>query len=1111
MLRYSLFIGIVLLNQLLSSCQKFQENFEAVAIRCGVEPNTIDRNRKAYALILESGERPTDLILSGVKARFVDPEKNIEPLHVTPKGCLLAPNETGLIQVLAPDAGLHIAAPVTADASRDAAELVLRKKISVDIQLLCPKDGLHSQGDLNSPLQINAQGSLESIEVQLQAGNLLLLDKPYGLSELTQPANLLPPSLPEGVYPLKLSYRNSMEAWDQELSSQAECPLYIQRKPPEVQGLSYARGITNQPFAVKKGERLPWYAESPIRYELRFCREELAADEDLLPTLPVACAPSSRCLDEKNFEPIEQKRTDTTGLFHYFVYAEDRAGNRSPTFCERLAVSDSAPRLDVSWKNPSWNIPLSVMEYAAVDVEAVAAVSHPELSDARLLQDLECKVDFRVNGQLTLPGKDVICTGESCAGQTLGDYRKCGPNIRFSLSQFWANQKAQRMEMRVHVRSSDQAGQVEEATRSLWIYPERFMPLPMALPEHVPSAIYRARDDQIFVMASPGFYRWNEGSQNWDSAELPTPTDVSRLWSVQDKSRDIFVVWKSAESHGAAVWKEGKWEQIADDPVLESCRFEMRAHHASGFWCQGLTGDARLWQNEQWQRLDHPKSCRITTVAGHQSEVISCHEGPIYQRQADGTWEALPRSPVSQNDIVLDYKKRVWVLGRALPDSTLWDGVAFFENGSWRLVEARPRLTPLRAYSTLQLDEHGLVTYNDATWDESTQNWIRSDRLIKAFPDSATTAMGDAHFTSHGFGFWTASDTFHYFPLGSFSITAFDRKIITDGKGRRWFLTLPNTEGKRSIHRIDPVAWHSYREEAGIKDGQTYSQVTSFRFNTEGLPEFLFSHGGLMRGTSDQGWLKAFPDTIGDGSVLAETLVDGQGRTYGHNWRRLYAITAEGSFKLLHTFPSTPEFALYPDVQGRIWAHATGSRDVWILDGDAMIPVPLPENFKVEVNIRWYFLPDRILVSNGGNFLRWNETTRTWEERSWMEERLPGTSRFLRQVGPDHLLTQASSGSPLRLYTNNGRDLEIIPKPPADAQNGRYHYTRLGLMFLSFGKGVHVYRDKKWVTLLTPEEIRPRMESDEPVGFLDLALDPYQRLWVQGSNFKLLRLDLNLD
>lgn len=1093
------------------SCQRFHKKFETIAMRCGVEPSQVDRNRIALALVTERGETPSALALANLSIRFVDSENKAEALAASPMGCIFIRAEDGIVQAQNPDAGLHLSVPVKGNNLSNLDEIILKKKSLVDFQLLCPKEGLYSNGVLPLPLNIKGQGSLESLAIQLRADSHVLLQKPYGEASWELPSQLSLSTLPAGTYRLKMSYQSSMDAWDVPAPALADCPLSIQTEAPSIQGLQFARTKMEKPYPIKKGELLNWYADSPIRAELRSCREDLAADEDALDVTTLECVPKAQCLDEKNFELHEQKRADATGLFHYFVYAEDRAGNRSPLQCERVVVSAAAPRIDLSWKNPKWNVPLSVMEEAVLDMEAVAAVTHPEISDAGLLRDLECKVDFRINGTMMLPGRDVLCTNESCQALTLDQYQTCGPNIRFTLGRFWGEQKAQRMEMRLHVRSSDGAGQWQEATRSLWIYPERFKPLAMPMPADRGTEIKEARDGTIFLANNRELFKWNESLKNWERVALTMPTELRAFDLHQDGHGDLYAVWRTNESLGILQLNDKVWDPVADHPILASCHPEFQVHPESGFFCQKETEPAMLWRNKQWQILDLPDSCDVFEFFS--SDMVTCKGSAIYQK-IEGAWRAVPDAPTGVRQTIRDSKNRPWVLGVAEKDSALTDSLSYFEDGRWNKIETRPKRRAQRYGSKIYADPSGGVYYNDAAYVEANNSWQIPQDLEMAFPRIVARLKQDHlkrtwFLTDHGMGLYTAKGL-RFYPLAAFGIAAVDDYLL-DSKDRLWIFT-GVTDDAKSILRFDPVNWHSYREEAGIKAGEANSRIWPLWLNQEGLPEFLFSYGGVMQGTANHGWKRIVPDTTADDTVLQTVVLNGQGERLGHDYKNIFVIN-EGSSEKISSFSpgATLYHHSYPDKKGRLWFYHMGTRNYWLLDGRNLIHAPLPENFKIGDGVRMYVLPERTLVTYAGKFLSWNEGTAQWDERTWMEERLPDRGHIFEQIGPDHVLIQMSNGSPLRLQTRSARDIQIIPKPPVSTSNGRFRQTNSGLLFISFRDAIYLYHKDKWIKLISVTDIAQRLDSLQPVEIQNAELDSWQRLWVTGTNFKLLRLDLRLE
>ncbi len=1104
-------------------CQRFATEFESIAVRCGVPAHEVPATGSIWQLQKTNAESLNAAQLSSAEARLIRPDGKPINLPITSRACVFVPDEEGILMALVKDSDLHAAKRLSGEMRPGVQFLSLQTGRPSGFHLNCPDNILYASTDFIPPVEVPAQEGLDSVEIILTAKaedsrqEFELLNKAYGTRNLALTQKPLPIGMKEGMYRLSLQWRSSISAWDLSGTNNAiepSCRLYLQKSAPIVMGL---KGTSDNSAALlAQGDRLPWYAVSKIPQNTLVCREKIGGDEDERKEAS-ACEAKNHCLSADNFEAIDDKRADEAGVFHYFIKAQDRAGLSSQTHCEKVVVSSGKPFLAVSWNESSWNQELAVMSSAAVDIKAQVSASHPELEDQGIMKQLECKVDFRLAQNVTIPGRDVVCSEGLCQGQNLEDFRACSPNIRFGLGNFWKNNKAQRMQLRLHVRASAASGQQQSSVASIWIYPERFQPIATGPSTEGPIAVYESDDGAIIAQHDLKMQRWDDVSKSWQEVPLNASATITNVKSFQTSDKKVYAFWKEGSVTRAVVWNESTWTALPAHPQLSACLAQRAAYSDGGFFCQDR-GDALIWHNEAWQLMGLPKDCTLSgyifnphlQTLPQGPSYAACNSGTILMKSADSAWEEI--GFLENRNIFLDKQGRLWLLGQPEDPQDGFDQLSYYDRGTWHRVLSRPPRLESRSWSLLVQTADGDIAYDDfLVPQEAEGKWQRIPGIAQAFPGIRTLIYPGSQSgieylaNSYGFGLKKA-ERLEYFPLTAFGIQPYDgERPVYDAAGRFWFIGFTDDDKQRSIYRIDPTIWQSYAEETGSNRAPPYALPVSVAVNNQDEFEIFDRWSGLSRYTG-QGWEKVFPAVTLGGMPIEDLALDAQGYYYGQSADdlKVYSWVPPAAPQPLIKISSLVDFWPRLDYQGRVWAVDNENNKLIVMSGGRAQESVLPNTFKNCVK-KLLMLSDRIIVGcNGRGYMVWSEAEQTWQSMAAAELKLPTQFIYWEQISANHLVYQLSRQKTLTQVDLDTLQTVVLPEVPGmDVR--RLRKTTYGTFLLSSTLDVYRLNQDQWELIQAAAEWKDRNPGFENASFREIFVDSVGRIWLQGAF--ILRID----
>ncbi len=1133
--------GLAFMVLLLNGCSRFTRTFQGVAWECGLREDEVSLEA-SYIKFL----KPDQSELSGVerattRARYISSVGTIKPLELTQKACVQVPSETGTLQISNINPGLQASLSFAQKSRTTGFERVnLQKHTELQAELICPDEGYFAHDSLPFPARLLANGSLQATRIRILAiaaasgREQELFRKDYGQDVSVWPDHLLTKNLPEGSYNLSLEIVQSSRGWDLPLSAATGglCPLQILHREPGIKGLT--RLVEPMASFVKKGETFSWTSESEFG-RLFVCRESKAQDADELTTEDsTSCEPQAECKDSSSFKAFSQLTATDAGVFDYFLYAQDRSGRRSDMACQRIIVSDQKPTLRVRWEEASWNQAMAVMASPKAGFAATIEVSHQQRSDRNLASQLQCRVDFMVDTATSMAGRDVLCTSGRCRGMRMDRFVPCDTNVEASLYDFWSNQMARPLLMRLHVRADDGSGHWAETMRSVWIHPQRWqqetMPPFAAVGSDEVTSLTRDRQGNIFTVYRTNPALWDPKTQTWKSIRSPLTQPFADLKVFASEEGEVFLTGllptsarPAAGDAAIARWNGQTWELLPAHPGTSECYFQVRPHPRGGFWCEVDDVKAIHFKDGSWSEIDFPKDktgnvCNTWGVADRGSPIVASRDGGywmvcytpgvLYHRTAEGIWDEKSYELPSLEQIAEDGSGRLWTLQRDQRGPKTHFIVGYVENGQWTKVATSDPKTLVGA--SLIPAPGGSILYYDMQWNQETKRWERLPGLDRYWPDMHLTAFytQDKRLmlsTRNGFASWNAGDV-SFYPVSWFDLepnVLSSQLLHFSSDGDFWFRAALQRSSQLKLRRIRLRPWNSFGVDTGLFLRSEGSIVGGLWFNDAGLPLTYIGGKGLFE-ASDAGWKNSVPTDLG---WIAGR--DGAGNIFVSTAHEVYRTQGESLHRLIEEgkLQNSYTFLAHHTKDQRVWAFRTGTRFVWRLGAGQPEEFFLPENTTLnEVKD----LMGRLVAFTSNGIMAFDLNSLTWKAVSYEDLGLPADTDYAIPVSSEHVLVKLTNKTWVLRGLAPELDRVITPPVPDPYMPPSQLIVIKENDYLIFVQNRGMFRGdgQRWTPLLTDKDVARMMPGIGEPYFTQSYLDPLGRVWLTGKPFRLMMFEL---
>lgn len=1069
---------LIVLAILSTACERLENQYDAIEMACGIDPASLGENESLIKILGPDGEDIENGNVLGIKSRRLASDGSSSDLSVTAKGCVRLPSRSGVLQVLDQQKGWGLTRNFDNAPSRFQS-LQLQSPAKVEAELQCPSQGLFASDRVAFPLRWNSDGGLASTRIELlaesDAGIRSVFRKEYGQNLEKLPSDLSTIDLPEGSYRLRAIFQDSFHAWDQPMTLTVEsCPLTVLHAKPVVGGVSSLS--LKEPMAVySEGQSLNWKSQS-VRDQLFVCREKRGEGE--------SCGMQGVCADATKFEAVSEVLAEKAGLFDYYVYAEDKAGNRSATSCQSLLIRSEKPELNLRWAEAKWQRPMPIMEKPLSEVVLQIRSSVPELDNKTVWKSVQCKTDFQRADQ-------------SIAELGSGKYDNCSADTRIALNEFWPRIGNQGGALRMHVKAEDRAGSIQEKTLSLDIQPQRWKPTLLSgsstledttffLLQDAAGRIYKSRNERI--------QRFKDDEESWEDLPMPEHAGSSfglvDMWTSGDGN--LYAQWPSLPS--IMRWDLDHWTSL---PTLSSRCEKAEAYRKNGFWCRTQSGIA-YWNGSSW--IEHAFSAmsnQMSFVQSKDSQVwILAGSSLFHKKMGEENW-------TEDKDVLgmgIDARDEVWVVrGRYLDELS-------FKNETAQSNIPRPAIFPwydLRTRDFL-ISPSGEVLFGPNIWKPETQTW----ELLPYFKNYAfdqhivpAIALNGETFYEYGEGF-----------------------LIWDGKDlENWDLRNLALQATGSAMRLAFDAKHTPVLLAKDKEGGY-----DFPYKVRNSPWILLAGPDANNPMS-----QLYMDAKGQMS----SYVPGQGlfQREGGAWRRIVKSPAVQEFASIDTTVFEPlllspqavflmddngawqsiarfdEESYYyggvADRRGVIWLYNGNKAELAYKEGRRFATLPLGEELGTYIK-SIQRLGDELLVFTDLGLFRLDEG-KPAAFQSWTSLGFNGVDR-IREVDQENILVTVQD-------EESGYIRATIFNPLTEAKKA-FAIPNSGLslgFFVRSSKGDYIYSlgfnlyrgdGETWTLLMNKEQLYSIVSK--PGIFLSyqgLKLDPQDRIWVHAGTQLLLR------
>lgn len=1091
-----LIIAILLLS---SSCQRFTNRYDHVTWLCAIDPKELANDER---LIKIDGPNGEELTGKGLRSRLLFADGSIEEISLSSKGCLRLRNNEAVLQVLALEQGWHLSQRLDPATSR-LLHLQLQKSPDIRVDFTCPAQGLYASERIAFPLKWTSDSPLNAARIELLAENESsrqthkVFSKGYGEHLDAFPNELATRDLPEGLYRLRLAFHMSSDAWDQPgLLAVESCPLTVLHGRPTLSGLN-ALALDDRLAVYGQGQVLPWRATSDTE-QLFVCKEERSASAN---EASPHCEARARCRDPGNFRNVSAVVADEVGIFDTFVFAEDRAGNRSDIYCQTTIVQPTQAELDLRWTKEEWNQPSAIMEEPQHDIELRVNGSLPGVVGSSVWQSMECKADFVRADQSIVTGRNIVCQGQKCQGRSLEDYVPCDTNISLSLGAFWGSVAREGGFLRVHVRAQDRAASVQEETASLAILPQRWSPTRLTATAMLDDTALHLEQDgegRIYTTRGNELLVWNESRAIWDP--LPRPTEAGTvsidIWT--SGSRTLILQSRSLDRQGTELWTF--WERRGQDwavlPSLEQACQQPKVLRHEGFSCI-VEGGLAVFSEGRWRLMPFTDLMKAAL-----SEHLSLREemgssdlsfaigSDIYQWK-NGTWEKKENGDKPVIALGTDEVGELWILRGTSPDD-----LSLRRNGQ----ETRTPGFPWFDVRTRDLlfRESGPVIFGPYLWTPETKGWTRLPYFAsRGFDQRIVPALSlDGELIweyDQGFLIWNGQSLLNWdFRNLGLQPTAMNLRLAKDKTGAPIFLAedasggyvFPYRIGESDFSLFPPPQPNASMSQIWLDEGRLSAYVPGV-----GYYELM-----------DDGWkLRIKSPMVGElGVVETESF-----EPYIVTQRAIYRYAEGPSWATIAHFPMDEFFyGGSKDASGRIWVYNGNQAEIAVI-GERLERQLLPAELGTEIKGLFALGADLWIATDKGLVRERDRQLISWPSLGF------DTVDRIRKIDETELIVSAADPSSglIRAWIVDpfagGRTEFALPQSMLSLGNIRK--TKQGDFIFAIGFEIYRGDGRTFRRILSKEQLYSL--ASLPGSYLsihDLRVDPADRVWINVGHALLL-------
>lgn len=808
-------------------CHNFSNGVSKAELECGTFDTEYD-STGYIKLVTENGPAVDSFPPSDIKVQLVDLEytRPVMNLTMTSKGCAILPKRPPnryRIDVRVQNTTLAATKILSTVTNEQIESLKLHPARNGKYSLACPKEGIFASRTFPNPLLIADVESLETNQISLvaqpvdQTGESIpLIKKDFG-SELTAAnfgAEISTDNLKEGSYYLRAITATLAEEFGllpKFINDEKSCILTVMKTAPAISSEIFSsKGF----FVSKKDNELPFKLKSNVS-SIQYCRQPFHSRPEPF----TSCKQIAKnCQSVGEFRSISDGPTSVTGLFDYFFYATDRAGNKGELQCQSIAIIDQPPSFSIEWPYPTWQQPNTYMKDAVLTIKPMITVPDEQtLPSTQVEQSFQCRAEFISQEGVTIRGSDVSCIGGKCSGQSLEDFVPCDRNFEISLAKVWSSTYANNATLKVTVQSDVGNESIATLSRSINIQSKRWQAQKLPVPNvNWEQTIKLDNQSLLASFRDTGTFLWK--NETWTKI-FPSNLDTNKLTNskiIQDNKGTIYGFFETKGDNSQAgkldtyTYENENWTPLTDQPVFKNCVL-VTARPTSGFTCISSTADIVSFDGSVW--MLEPAGLVITKDPIFRS-LIDLEQGlffatnrSIYVRDSlNGLWQTLYSVPENDTTNIMQvqaFDGDIWVYlsDRLTAKMIRIEGSAPFEISPVSIPKIK--ISGLGQTRAFEINENNQLYFFSYKWDSNQQVWQKVEKVPEDLPGYDVKFERDLEgraWLKSSIGFVDANQGVFY-PTANQGINP-SRALFLNEQGDLYFLGIPAEAEVIQLYKI---------------------------------------------------------------------------------------------------------------------------------------------------------------------------------------------------------------------------------------------------------------------------------------------------------------------
>jgi hypothetical protein len=881
-------INIITFSIILAACHRFGNGINNAELECGT--TAAESDSLFIKLVTENGPAVDSVPSQDIKVQLVDLENNgsVMSLPVTNKGCAILPKYRlvrSRMDVRVQNTTLAATRIFSTLPDYHIESLKLHPTRTGKYSLSCPQNGIFASRTFPNPLLITDVGSLETNQITLVAQPLdrlgeaiPLMKKDFGFELIATNfgAEISTDFLKEGTYYIRAITATLAEDFGllpKFVNDEKSCILTVMKTPPTMSSeLFSSKGF----FITKKNDDLPFKIKPEVT-AIQYCRQTFEPRSQAA----ASCKQIAKeCQNANEFRAIDDTATAEPGLFDYFFYAIDRAGNKSELQCQSIAIVDQPPSFSLDWPISAWQQPNAYMKDAALTIKPIITIPDDQtLPSNQVEQSLQCRAEFITQEGVTIRGSDVSCIRGKCAGKSLQDFVPCDRNFEISIAKVWSNTYANNSTLTLTVQSDSGIEPALRLSKSVNIQSKRWQAQKLPTPDVNWDQTIKIDQQSLLVsFRETGTYLWKD--ETWTRI-LPSDIDADKLKNskiIKDAKENIYGFFETkldntqSSTLSTYQYEDGNWRALADQPSFKDCKL-IAARPDSGFTCLDSKAESLSFDGTSWM-LDPagPVSIEIPIFrsllyVGQELFLVTSRD--VYVRDSqNGAWQALYTVPENDTTNIMQvqaFDGDIWIYlsDRLTARMVRIEGSTPFEVSPVAIPRLKsPSLSLGRAFEVSEANQLYFFSYR---WDSELKDWKKPGNIPEDLPGYDAKIEHDLNgraWIKSSLGFVDAKQGAFY-PTANQGIDP-SRALLTNEQGDFYFLGIPAEAEALQFYKISRKNYVVLNQESSRLSLETFPDAW---INSEGRISIAAFRKGEIQSLDNSSWkpTDSFPMTTETG------------------------------------------------------------------------------------------------------------------------------------------------------------------------------------------------------------------------------------------------------